>query len=229
MVNKAFSIFVIFVFWILFPLFPGEQDLPENPLKVAALGDSITWGFGLENRMENSWPSLLQKLSDGAFITENFGRNGATVSCFGDRSYIETSQYRKALEYRPDVIIISLGTNDTKKVNRQYLESFTDDYVALIRSIREQVEPQLLFITYPPPLFDNFWTMEPELIEDSIIPMIDNIAYETDSMIIDLYHPLQGKAEYFSDGVHPDERGANLIAELVFTSLKESLEHYIKN
>jgi lysophospholipase L1-like esterase len=224
-----FPIAALTALLFVFPLFSGEERPPGYSLKVATLGDSITWGFGLDNRAEDSWPSLLEVLSEGTFITENFGRNGATVTWAGDRPYIDSVQYIKALDYRPDVIIISLGTNDTKEVNRKNLDRFVRDYKALIRSVRDQVEPLAVFITYPPPLYENFWNMEPALIEQSIIPMIDTIARETGAIVIDLYHPLQGKEEYFSDGVHPDERGMDLIFQSVYRALVESLEKYIKN
>nr|WP_281389134.1 GDSL-type esterase/lipase family protein [Spirochaeta isovalerica] len=191
----------------------------SDPFRVAAVGDSITWGFGLEKRYENSWPAVVESLSGGRFETGNFGRNGATLTDLGDRPYKDTAQYSRALEFNADVVVIALGTNDTKIGNRIFLDSFKEDYLELIGAFRQENEPRDIYLCLPPPVFHNRWGMEGSLLDKCLIPLIREIAEESGCQVIDLHYPLLDHQEYFADGVHPDGRGARMIGELIFKQI----------
>ncbi|MBN2655593.1 MAG: hypothetical protein JXR86_00930 [Spirochaetales bacterium] len=192
----------------------------SGPVRVAAVGDSITWGYGVVNRNRNSWPAVVESLSRGVFETGNFGRNGATLTSEGDRPYIDTPQYSRALDFDASIVVIALGTNDTKIGNRIFLDRFKEDYKALIRSFLSGDKKREVYLCLPPPLFENSWGMEGDLLEKCLIPLIGEIAAEEDCGIIDLYHPLLDREELFIDGVHPDFNGAGIIGDLIFKQIK---------
>jgi len=88
-----------------------------NAKLVACVGDSITYGSGISNRDNNSFPAqlgrMLQKF-DNQWQTQNFGVSGATLLRNADKPYVQQSAYNQALAARPDAVIIKLGTNDSK-------------------------------------------------------------------------------------------------------------------
>lgn len=85
------------------------------PIRLACVGDSITQGDGLA--ADDSYPSQLQALLGEEWKVGNFGVSGRTLLKKGDHPYWTESAYQKALEFEPDVVIIMLGTNDTKEHN----------------------------------------------------------------------------------------------------------------
>lgn len=192
-------------------------------LTIAAVGDSITYGFGIDDRLQNSYPSQLGYLLGYTFLVENFGRNGATVLQRGNRPYVASGAYAEALRYQPDVVIISLGTNDSKRQNRIYLDDFIMDYIELINSFKDLESRPRIFICYPPPAYGGLWSIDDSIIRERIIPSIDSVAEKTGARIIDLYSPLENSSALFPDKIHPDAEGAAIIAETVYQVIQENL------
>lgn len=101
--------------------------------KVACIGDSITWGFTLLNPWKQSYPSLLQNLLGDAYEVRNYGYNDASVRFDADTPYVRKGVYRKSLDWNPDIVLVMLGSNDTKKRNWNP-EVFRRDYRKLVES-----------------------------------------------------------------------------------------------
>lgn len=104
-------------------------------IKVACIGDSITWGFTLLNPWTQSYPALLQRLLGEGYEVRNFGYNDASVRFDADMPYVCKGVYRKSLEWNPDIVLIMLGSNDTKKRNWDP-DVFRRDYRELMESYR---------------------------------------------------------------------------------------------
>ena len=60
-----------------------------NPIKVACIGDSVTYGSGIEDRDNNSYPAQLQKMLGDEYVVGNFGKPGATLLVKGHRPYFK--------------------------------------------------------------------------------------------------------------------------------------------
>jgi len=106
---------------------------------VACVGDSITYGAGIADRLNDSYPAQLQRILqpyDPAWRVDNYGVSGATLLRQGDLPYIRQGAYTSAQTCNPDVVIIKLGTNDSKPRNWQYKSSFISDYCTRIDDIR---------------------------------------------------------------------------------------------
>ena len=82
-------------------------------IKVACVGNSVTYGYGIENRETNCYPVQLQQMLGDAYEVENFGHSGATLLNKGYRPYTQQEAYQKALRFAGDYVIIHLGLNDT--------------------------------------------------------------------------------------------------------------------
>ena len=98
--------------------------------KVACIGDSITYGYGLADRATESYPAQLQKMLDekfpGTYEVRNFGNSGRGIyldSMRGNekRGYRYMNEHKAALEWKPDVVICNLGIND----NGEYIKEYT--------------------------------------------------------------------------------------------------------
>jgi sialate O-acetylesterase len=134
-------------------LIPGVA----NAKLVACVGDSITYGYGIPNRNDNSYPAQLAVILQGydsEWKTQNFGHSGATLLRNRNASYVTKTAYSRALESEPDVVIIMLGTNDCARASSSEIEQrFISDYLALIDAFDQLPSQPNIFVCYPPPIY----------------------------------------------------------------------------
>ena len=194
-----------------------------RPQKIACVGNSVTFGYGLANRDHDSYPARLQALLGEDYLVGNFGRSGATLLSRGHNPYVKTEEYRKALEFLPDVVVIHLGLNDTDPRNwPNYRDDFIADYQGLIRSFKTDAgtSPRV-YICLMTPIFsghprfksgtrDWFWEIQ---------EAIKRVATGTGARLIDLHTPLYHRPDLFKDALHPDSEGTAIIARTVFEYL----------
>lgn len=189
-------------------------------VKVACIGDSITEGANIPNRQNNSYPgqlaSLLRQIDDTRqWETQNYGVGGATLLQKGDKPYVKQPAYKQALAWQPDMVVIMLGTNDSKPYNWAYGTEFVSDYCDFIDSFAGLASRPRIWICKPVPAFSLTSDISNKVIRFDIIPLIDEIAHQKHVEVIDLYTPLLGSAALFPDGIHPNTAGAGRMAQVV--------------
>ena len=191
-------------------------------IKVACVGNSVTYGAGIADRANDSYPSQLQKLLGEEYQVENFGKSGSTLLRKGHRPYNDQSEYRAALDFAGDKVIIHLGLNDTDPRNwPNFKDDFIPDYIKLIESFRA-VNPEceiwvcrLTPIAHRHPRFksgtrDWYWQ-----IQESI----ELLAKSLDLGLIDLQEGLYSRPELLPDALHPNAEGAGIIANSVYGAI----------
>lgn len=187
-----------------------------EPVRVACVGDSITQGSGTRG---NPYPKQLQELLGDSWKVGNFGVSGRTMLRKGDYPYWNEKTYQNALAFKPDVVIIKLGTNDTKPQNMKFAAEFAADCRDLVKSFLELESKPRVFLCRPVPVFGkgNFRITEEKL--QQLIPHIDAVARELGVPVIDMHAVLDGKPELIPDRVHPNADGAHEMAKAAFTAL----------
>lgn len=186
-------------------------------IKLACVGDSITQGVGAAGGM--SWPDQIAKLLGEKWEVKNFGVSGTTLLNSGDNPYQKQAAFKNAMEFAPDVVVILLGTNDTKPQNWKNKKHFVADYTDLVNQFAKLPSKPRVFICYPPYIANNgnFGINEPNTKDE--IPMVDKVARSTRAGIIDVHAALKGKDALIPDKVHPNNEGAAEIAKAVYKGL----------
>lgn len=188
-------------------------------IRLACVGDSITYGSGTKDPKTESYPMQLAKLLGEKWDVKNFGVGGATLLNHGDKPYQKQKAFKAALDFNPDVVVIMLGTNDTKPQNWKLKEEFTADYKDLIDQFKKLPSKPHVFVCRPAFVAKkgNFGINEAGVLEE--IPMLDKLAQEEAAGVIDIHAALLDKAELIPDNVHPNHEGAALMAKAVCLSL----------
>lgn len=198
---------------------PKPVDTSGYPgvIKLACVGDSITQGVGAPKG--KSWPDQIQAMLGDKWQVRNFGVSGSTLMNAGDKPYQKEGAFVKALEFLPDVVVIILGTNDTKPKNWVHKDTFTADYQNLIGKFAGLPTKPRIFICYPPYIAGkgNFGISEENTVAE--FPLIDAAAKATGVTIIDVHASLVGKDTLIPDRVHPNADGMAAIATAVFQGL----------
>jgi acyl-CoA thioesterase I len=201
---------------LLFASFTVAAD----KIRIACVGDSITYGAGLENRGRDCYPSVLQKLLGDKYDVRNFGVNGATLLRKGDKPYGKEKAFADAKKFKPNVVVIKLGSNDTKPQNWKHVDEYVADYKVLVGEFRSLDSKPECFVCYPAPANKGAFGIDDGRVKE-LKSKIDQIGRELGLTVIDTYTPLSGNPKWFPDQVHPNAAGAKVLAETVHKALTD--------
>ncbi len=208
---------MLFLLLTLSSCFDKKSNL--KPLKIVCLGDSITYGRKLAKPSMQSYPAQLARLSRGQWNVLNSGVNGATVLNKGDIPITTQKAYERAIKFKPDVVVLMLGTNDTKNKNWKYIDEFISDYGMIVKSFRGlSSHPHVIACSIPPIAKDRSNGLSIKRIEEINILLRKAIAASKVDFL-EIYTPMLRKKSFFADGVHPSVRGAQEIADLVLEKI----------
>lgn len=219
MMNRILIPFLLIAF-LLSGSVAGFSQTAAPKIRIACVGNSVTYGYGLTNRETESYPAQLQKLLGSTYDVGNFGLSGATLLNKGHRPYSLTEEYKRALAFKPDVVVIDLGLNDTDPRNwPNYQDDFITDYLQLIHPFQsENGNSPKTFICKMTPIFNShprfksgtrdwFWLIQQQ---------IEQVAKAAQVNLIDLHTPLYAHPELFKDALHPDQKGDSIIATTIY-------------
>lgn len=211
---KRLSVFLVMMFILL----SAAPVLAEEtaPIKVACVGDSLTYSYLSGNQAQKSYPARLQTLLGDAYEVRNFGVNSKTMMDGLSDSYVNTDQYTQSLNYNPDIVILMLGTNDSKpkywnmeeNVNGAKFEQDAKELVASYQSLAS--DPRIIFAVSPMCLRseDGESGIKRNIFSDEIVPLQRKIAQENAWEMIDMYEYTKNQqAIYLSDGIHFTDAG----------------------
>jgi len=205
----------------------GASGQGAAATRVACVGDSITFGVGASKG--NAYPLVLGRMLGAGFEVMNFGDSGSTALKASSSSYWKTPAFTSSKASAPDVVVIMLGTNDSKTaIWRMGSGTFAADYRALAAEYAALPSKPRLYLVLPPPALLPSFTIDAAVIEGEIVPLIRGIATQTGHRLVDVFgafkpNPRQyfgaGDGADIGDGVHPNDAGARRIAETVFRAL----------
>lgn len=189
-------------------------------IKIACVGDSITQGIGTAFESKSSYPVILDSILGKKYIVLNCGRSGATIQQKADKPYLKSKDFYNTIAFKPNIVIIALGTNDSKDFN-WVASRFENDFQALIDTLKTMQPKPKIWVCLPPPAFKKAWSINDSIITQGVIPVIEKLKKINNFEIIDLNQQLKNKSELFPDGIHPNESGAKLIAEIIAAEIKK--------
>ena len=213
---------LLFTLLLALPLMAVAQE----KIKVACVGNSVTYGYGHKNPAETSYPTQLQQLLGEEYEVRNFGHSGATLLNKGHRPYTSLPEYKAALEFAPDIVVIHLGLNDTDPRNwPNYRDEFFGDYTGIIDSFRKahpDGNPKII-VCRMTPIFhwhrrfksgtrDWYWQIQEK---------IEEIAQHENLELVDLSRYLYSRPDLMPDALHPDAEGAAIIAKQVYSAITD--------
>lgn len=192
---------------------PHQVIRASPPIRVACLGDSITFGAGARSREKEAYPAQLSTLLGSDYEVRNFGVGGCTLLFEGDSPYRRQPQFQAAIDFDPDVILLLLGANDTcgaPRNNWTHSASFTSDARILIQSLRRP--SRRVMVALPSPFLPHTPGLQPERTADlkERSPRLEQIrdwwreaAQAEGAEIVDLAGTLAPDPQLTTDGVHP--------------------------
>ncbi|MCM1109219.1 MAG: GDSL-type esterase/lipase family protein [Clostridium sp.] len=194
----------------------------KKPLRVACVGNSITYGYGLPDRDREAYPMRLQEMLGEGYEVGNFGKSGATLLYRGHRPYVKQEEFRRAMDFAADIVVIHLGINDTDPRDWPlYRDDFVPDYMALIDSFRAVRPDCRVLVARMTPIPNRHHRFETSTRDwhDDIQQAIVQVARNTGAQLIDFYKPLHAWPNLFPDALHPNAEGTERMARVVYQAL----------
>ena len=186
------------------------------------MGNSVTYGYGLQDREHDSYPVRLQQMLGKGYEVGNFGHSGATLLYKGHRPYIGLPEFHQALDFKPDWVVIHLGLNDTDPRNwPDWKEEFIPNYRALIDSFRLVNPEARILVCKMTPIFDRHPRFQSGTRDwhAQVQKAIEQVAHGAGAQLIDLFTPLHNRPDLFPDALHPNPEGAKILAKTVYSAL----------
>lgn len=207
------------------------RNARESQVRVACVGDSLTYGFGIPDHNDMCYPARLQQALGDGYCVNNYGYSGRTASSQGDRPYTTERLYEQSKEFAPEIVIIMLGSNDTKPYNWQNDEHYLAEYRKIIDEYLALDSVRTLVLMAPTPVFAKNGKV-PYHIDQALIDRLPALAAQLyaelaptlqdkdiEGHFVDLYPLFAGRPELFSDGAHPTRVGAKMIADALYLEL----------
>ena len=196
--------------------------IANDTIRVACIGNSVTYGYGHKNPAQTSYPTQLGQMLGEEYEVRNFGHSGATLLFRGHRPYIRQQAWRDALAFAPDKAIIHLGLNDTDPRNwPNYRDEFIPNYLAIIDSLREANPDVEVWVCRMTPIFHGHHRFKSGTRDwhTQIQQAIEEVALLADVHLIDLHEPLYHRPDLFADALHPDAEGAGILSQTVYSAI----------
>lgn len=201
----------------------AKKPAPKpTPVRVACVGNSITYGYLVEDRERNCYPAVLGRMLGDGYEVGNFGVCGATLLNKGHNPYTKTKEYSDALALRADIVVIDLGVNDTDPRNwPNYRDEFIPDYAALIESFRKANPAAKIYVCRMTPIAHRHRRYKAGTRDwfNQIQQAIERVARTQGAELIDLESVLKDRPELLPDAVHPTAEGARLMAEKIYSAI----------
>ena len=203
-----------------------DLQMPSaNAVKVACVGNSITDGAGIDMADVKGYPAELGRLMGEGYTVKNFGVSGRTMANSGNRPYQKELSWRDCLDWNPDVVVIKLGTNDTKTVNWEGKaeNDFIPSLQQMIDSLNARPKAPRVVLCTPIPAFQEEWTIRDSIIVSGVIPRLTQYAADHNLELVDLYTPFRTADKQgwmTSDLIHPNAKGAKEMAKIISEQLR---------
>lgn len=212
----------------------ADEAVKDGQIRVACIGDSITYGHGVENWKKNNYPAQLQEILGNGYNVANYGSSGACLNPNGDQPYVSRDVYQASLAYDADIIVVMLGTNDTKPENWVDMNSFLEEYSSFIHSYDQGENAPKVYIGL---CAESYYTedadqstgiagydIQPAIVDEIASNLANGLQSYDDlsiSGIIDIHSLTEAHPEWFeADGIHPNADGAKAIAQAVAEAIQ---------
>ncbi len=215
--------------------------------RIAVVGNSITEyiNSGVSGAVAvDAYTTKLNMLLGRNSYAENDGRSGCYMQKPGNitpaiMSYWNQSggKLTNVFNLKPHIITIMLGTNDSRPKSWNTAR-YINDYKTMIDTFSNNInpKPQILLVrpvgawringhwAFGNPTSDTTNGISGDIIRDSVIPAILQVASAKGLQTIDLYNsafnsPTQPSSIMSGDGVHPNKAGQDTLAHIFFRTL----------
>jgi acyl-CoA thioesterase I len=204
--------------------------------RILVFGDSITYG---KVDTQGGWTSRLRRYFDEQTADQNYKRNfpdvyNQGISADTAEDILKRLDVETSARIKEEIIfVLAIGTNDSVLDNgqpRYVQEKFQSNYKEILQRMEKYSNKILIVgllpvneeLTTPVPWrTKRHYTNKQVLLFDEIIK---DIAKSKNLPYVSLFNIFENKLDLFPDGLHPDDKGHQLIFEQVKPQVLKIIE-----
>lgn len=198
--------------------YPDVLVSGSGEIKVICVGDSLTYSQGvMGSRKTDAYPSILARLLGEEYQVLNYGLPNRTLQSTGNMPYCNEDFYTESLAQDADIVIIMLGSNDSKP-DFWNAERFEKEYTQLVQQYQNMASAPEVYIMIPTAIYlenPDSGDCSDEIVREELAPIITRVAEATGAKLIDLYIVTEGHPDWYKDGLHPTAEGNEAIAQVI--------------
>ena len=205
-------------------------------MRILCYGDSNTWGWVPSSmgtkRYSGRWPVVLQRLLGDKYTVIEEGLGGRTTSFddprseFPERNGLKTLPIILETHLPLDLVIIMLGTTDTKEMLNLSSEKIAEGMSSLVkvtkkyRTLTGTSSPQILIIV--PPIVKEDCEIASKLFKGGtlkgkkLVELYERVAKEEGVLYLD---PTTNIKVDDKEGIHIDEQNHERLAKLIYEKI----------
>jgi acyl-CoA thioesterase I len=192
-------------------------------VKIAHIGDSITYGYDPDDATSTGYAKKVQALLGSGYEDQNYGVSGTTAMRSGSLPYWTKGKLSEVFAYKPDIITIMLGTNDSRP-NFFNATQYTKDYGALIDTLNTISTKPKIYVVFPPPTTRTTTDRPSDANVLAEITILKKLATDRSLPTVDMHTALQSHLSVFAqDGIHPNQEGYDTLASVMYRALKSGV------
>lgn len=211
-------------------------------VRVACIGDSITWGYAMTNRVAECYPAQLQRMLGDGYEVLNCGDSGSGVYLapkvpagkWCPHSWRKGAAAARAYAFKPDIVVSNLGINDSGPFMGELgaegsipIEKglFRRQYIDLLSGFgRGARAPKFIVWTRLGPTGKGHSLKgkpNAALMEEDLKAVAAAVHATTLDMLTPL-EPLVETAHFAADGIHPEGGAQRVIAETTARAIRQT-------
>lgn len=202
-----------------------------KPLKLMALGDSITAGW-YPCKLRDLLPSNIEMVGDHDQVfcpglkTEGHGafRTDMILNGYAGGGGLDSfAGIEKAMDAQnPNIVLVHLGTNDVGE-SWISIETIVQNLQAIVDKIHEHNSSTAVYVAKIITSARNWYAGSPEKIAQLNSAIGDPNTGIKNAYIVDLGNVLSPPGDFMSnDAVHPNESGGQKIANIFWSAIQQS-------
>lgn len=199
-------------------MYPEVLTVGNGAIKVATVGDSLTYGYGLENRERDAYPCILADKLGHYYQVSNYGLSGRSLQSTADFPYFKEVNAKLSLESEADIVVIMIGSNDSRGPYWNK-ERFIKEYREMVERYLSLASHPDVYLVVPPYVPTSRFGLNNQIVEEELQVIIPEIGATFGLPVINLYPITKGHAEYYSDGLHLTPLGNRVIAEEIYRAI----------
>jgi len=221
MKNPCLLLFAVFIL-------PGTHAFSQSagkPVTVLCFGDSITAGSALKKGgVEVPWPALVERL-EPKFHMVNAGRGGRPTA-----SVEEFRQTLKNIREKPDVLLVALGTNDSRSLSATRIPDAAGNIQQMVALAREAYPQIRILIVSPTNMRKDALLTHADQADireknlQDLTTAYEKLAREIQGDFVSVYGVVPATS-LAMDGIHPDAAGNEVMAKVILDALTKQVPH----
>lgn len=194
---------------------PVKAENAAGNYVIACVGDSITEGIGSSNSTYHSYPAQLQNLLGSRYEVINCGAGGTTLLKDNNAPcYRRQSRFSESRKCNPDIVIIMLGTNDSKPAHWAYKDNYVEQLVDLITVYQNLSSQPTVYVATSATVTKSLDGITDAIVTNEVVPLQKQAAKQAGCEVIDINAATKGHEDWYSDGVHLNDDGYAGLAEV---------------